>query len=194
MNFKAKIEENNLNAFNVHDHLQYLPVDEIRKHQVNNNFALCLINILGDLNIGTMVRSAVIFGATKVYIAGRRRFDKRSSVGAHNYIDIEHIDAYDLDTDQVFYDKILEKLEKDNWETVCCETEGIPIQDFSAQKRKKYPCFIMGSEGFGIPDQVLERADECVTIPQFGVMRSLNVASAASIIMYEYTRLKDKND
>jgi hypothetical protein len=30
--------------------------------------------------------------------------------------------------------------------------------------------------------------DECVEIPQFGVVRSLNVHVSAAVAMYEYTR------
>ena len=186
MNFKQKIIENNDNNFNVRDELQNLPLDDILNYQPKNGFAVCALNILGDLNIGTIIRSAVIFGADKFYIAGRKRWDRRSSVGSHNYIDIEYVDAWDDSTETLNYDKILKTVNQ-NYVTVACETEGLPIKEFPKGKMFK-PCFIFGSEGFGIPSNVLDNVNYCVTIPQLGVLRSLNVSSAASIIMYEYVR------
>ena len=67
MNYNEKIIENNLNAFNVRDELQNLPIEQIKNYQPKNGFAICCLNILGDLNIGTTIRSAVMFGADKVF-------------------------------------------------------------------------------------------------------------------------------
>ena len=38
---------------------------------------------------------------------------------------------------------------------------------------------------------VLNEVDECVVIPQQGVIRSLNVHVAASIAIFEYNRQRD---
>jgi tRNA G18 (ribose-2'-O)-methylase SpoU len=51
------------------------------------------------------------------------------------------------------------------------------------------PLFIFGEEGCGIPKSILDHCNHhgmIVEIPQFGSVRSLNVASAASIVMYDY--------
>ncbi|HJW28447.1 MAG TPA: 23S rRNA (guanosine(2251)-2'-O)-methyltransferase RlmB, partial [Saprospiraceae bacterium] len=47
---------------------------------------------------------------------------------------------------------------------------------------------ILGSEGEGIANDLLRKADEIAFIPQSGKMDSLNVSVAAGIIMYEVQR------
>ena len=53
------------------------------------------------------------------------------------------------------------------------------------------PCaFIMGSEGKGISQGMLDLSDEKVAIPMSGEIASLNVSAAASVVMYEAVRQK----
>lgn len=53
------------------------------------------------------------------------------------------------------------------------------------------PCaFIMGSEGKGISQGMLDLADEAVAIPMSGVISSLNVSVATSVVLYEAVRQK----
>ena len=47
---------------------------------------------------------------------------------------------------------------------------------------------LLGKEKEGIPVEYLQQVDLCVEIPQFGIIRSLNVHVCASIILWEYTR------
>jgi TrmH family RNA methyltransferase len=47
---------------------------------------------------------------------------------------------------------------------------------------------ILGNEAKGLDAEVLEYADEIVKIPMLGRADSLNVASAAAIIIYEVAR------
>jgi RNA methyltransferase, TrmH family len=46
----------------------------------------------------------------------------------------------------------------------------------------------VGSEKYGLPDEWLARADVLVRIPMFGRADSLNVATAAAIVLYEAVR------
>ena len=48
--------------------------------------------------------------------------------------------------------------------------------------------FIIGSEGAGVPKEVLAQADEMVAIPQSPRVESLNAGIAASILLYEAAR------
>ncbi len=47
---------------------------------------------------------------------------------------------------------------------------------------------IMGSEGFGISNDLLKLSDKVIKIPILGKIESLNVANAASVIIYEAVR------
>lgn len=48
--------------------------------------------------------------------------------------------------------------------------------------------FVIGSEGAGIPKDVLAQADEVVVVPQSSRVESLNAGIAASILLYEAAR------
>lgn len=47
---------------------------------------------------------------------------------------------------------------------------------------------VLGAEGRGIPAPLIPLLDVCVEIPQYGLIRSLNVHVTGAIVMYEYTR------
>lgn len=51
---------------------------------------------------------------------------------------------------------------------------------------------VMGAEDKGIDEGILSIATECIKIPQKGQIESLNVSAAASIIMFEAVRQRDK--
>lgn len=48
---------------------------------------------------------------------------------------------------------------------------------------------VFGSEGFGLPPEILANdAESVLTIPQWGPVRSLNLATAVGIVLYEAYR------
>jgi TrmH family RNA methyltransferase len=57
----------------------------------------------------------------------------------------------------------------------------------------KYPSpsvLIVGNEGHGLPDDIIQGSDLTVTIPVYGKAESLNVGIASGIILYEIARQK----
>jgi len=73
---------------NVVDHLAWMTDEEIitKLDQNKQNLSLLLVNIEYDNNIGNIIRSANAFGVDKVYIYGRKKFDRRGSVGAEFFM------------------------------------------------------------------------------------------------------------
>lgn len=50
-------------------------------------------------------------------------------------------------------------------------------------------CLVFGSETEGMPPRILEKyPDQCFTIPMNGTVRSLNLATATGIVLYEALR------
>jgi TrmH family RNA methyltransferase len=47
---------------------------------------------------------------------------------------------------------------------------------------------ILGSEGSGLPDDLLQQVDRRITIPMHGAVESLNVGVAAALVLYEAFR------
>ncbi len=53
--------------------------------------------------------------------------------------------------------------------------------------------FIVGSEGAGVPKDVLAQADQVVAIPHSAKVESLNAGIAASVLLYEAARQRGKH-
>ena len=53
--------------------------------------ALLEHGVNGDRNLGGLVRNAACFNAAAVLYTGRRKFDRRSAVGAHNVVSLVHV-------------------------------------------------------------------------------------------------------
>ncbi|HWR08011.1 RNA methyltransferase [Sporomusa sp.] len=53
---------------------------------------------------------------------------------------------------------------------------------------KRSTAIILGNEGQGVCQELIDKADACLTIPLVGQAESLNVAVAAGIILYEAVR------
>jgi len=184
---ESRLAEPSLLKYNVHTPLQALPVEKLKKisEATALPLALMLYNLHGDMNVGMSIRTAVILGCSDVYIIGRRKYDRRPEVGAKHYI---HLHRYqDIATD--FF-------EKNKLIPIFVEQGGQPLESFSFRPYLpgKLPdgwkaVLVLGSESYGIPKSLLQALQApIVSISQYGVLRSLNVAIAASIVLYEYSK------
>jgi hypothetical protein len=63
--------------------------------------------------------------------------------------------------------------------------DSAPLPAFPFPRRA---ALVLGREKQGLPPELLALMDACVEIPQFGVVRSLNVHVSAAVAMYEYLR------
>jgi len=174
------------NGFNVLDELKDKTLEELQEIQKSRqkNFAVACINVDGDLNISNLIRSAVIFGANAFYIIGKKKFDRRGCVGAQNYIDIKYIE-YDPKYDAP--EKALELL-LEQYTLVALEQDSRSMNLSHVDSMIPGICLLLGSEGKGLPKDILDAVDFTVEIPQVGIMRSLNVSSAGAIAMYEISK------
>lgn len=57
-----------------------------------------------------------------------------------------------------------------------------------ASSRRRPTILLLGKEKEGIPVQYLTAVDQCVEIPQMGILRSLNVHVSGAIAIWEYTK------
>lgn len=141
---------------------------------------LMLFNLDGNMNIAMSVRSAAVLGCSDVWIIGKRKYDARPEVGAKNYINVHKLENIDPTT---FF-------EENNLQPFLIEQGGSPLEETNFKHNfDKQVCFVMGSESHGLPDELLNIKNiPRVTISQYGLIRSLNVSIAASIVMYEYLK------
>jgi tRNA G18 (ribose-2'-O)-methylase SpoU len=180
-------------CFNVHDHYKDLSVEDLKliSNATRLPYAVCLLNLEYDLNIGNCIRSAHIFGAERVFIFGRRRYDLRSTVGAHHYIDIVKYDFNELTDDEVICTQFANMVSEYNLEPLIIDktNDSMDIAQSYIYNGYDYktPCLVFGNENAGIPTCLTDKYP-CFHIPQRGVIRSLNVASAAAVAMYEFSK------
>ena len=153
-------------------------------------FSVGCINITGELNVGMMIRSACLFGAENFYIFGRKKFDKRSTVGAGKYINIVQ---YTFDDPMTADESILTEMKLLKHSVVLCEQGGDEIGTYKSrpwyEKGLMNPVFMFGSESHGLPQVISEHPYfNKVSIPQRGVLRSFNVSAAMNIIVWDYLK------
>ena len=55
----------------------------------------------------------------------------------------------------------------------------------------KKTCFVLGAEKWGLSDELVSKVDECIFIPMRGMVQSLNVSVAASILLFEAVRQRN---
>ncbi len=55
----------------------------------------------------------------------------------------------------------------------------------------KKTCFVLGAEKWGLSDQLISKVDESIFIPMSGMVQSLNVSVAASILLFEAIRQRE---
>lgn len=193
INYKKIITETNSQMFNVRD--------EFKNNSVEENVAVCnrdslpfsvgVINVTGCLNVGMMIRSACLMGAENFYIFGRNKFDKRSTVGAENYINIvQYVFDDPIHADMQIATKLQELEKMMKYTTVLCDTGGLELSRNTSWTSLKdtHPLFLFGSESHGLPNAVSNSFNIKVSIPQRGVLRSFNVSAAMNIIVWDYIR------
>lgn len=177
---------------NVHDHHKHLSVEELRAISQEDRlpFAVCVLNITGELNVGTVVRNAHLTGAERVGIVGRRKFDKRGAVGAENYVIIDRIDALEDDHVNIDPAPFWSWIDQHHYVPFFVEQGGTDIGyvHWGEIRAKIFPrkiCLVFGNENRGIDARILrDPRGQVVSLAQRGVIRSFNVASASSIAMY----------
>lgn len=134
-------------------------------------------------NIGTMIRTAVAAGYGMI-IAVKGTADVyspkvlRATAGMIFDIPIVYVDDTQALADLI---KVLGKRI-----AVTTVDGGVPYYE---EDLKSGIALVIGNEGNGVSDEVLELADIRVTIPMRGEIESLNAAVSAAILMYESVRL-----
>lgn len=137
-------------------------------------------NLTHDFNKASAIRSGNAFLVKESYLVGKRQYDKRGTVGTNHFERIYHADTF-----QEVFDLL--KL---------CGYTIYAVDNIASYKPQNilnvsFPrksAFVMGEEQKGLDEDTIKQCDGMVYIEQFGSVRSMNVACAASCIMLEYSR------
>lgn len=156
-----------------------LSPDEVRETlaPLRNDFSIALTAPGNAFAIGAVIRVAHSYLAREVFVVGRGGWYEKASMGMHRYETIRRV----ADTDELLSTiegRPLWVLEKD-------------VARRSVHAVERFPpgvVIALGSERFGVPRELVERADEIIGIPMYGVNHSLPVTVAAGIVMNEWAR------
>ena len=66
--------------------------DELSKKR--NELEIAIENVSHDFNVGTIVRSANSFNASRVHIIGRKKYNRRGAMCTDKYLKIVHWESY----------------------------------------------------------------------------------------------------
>jgi len=145
------------------------------KKEYKNNI-LFLDNVQDPGNIGTLLRSCCAFG-----------FD---TIVLDNCCDIYNPKVIRSSEGAIFKlsfvnDTIID-LKNKGYKIIATSMNGISIDKFDYKSIDKY-VLVLGNEGHGVRQEILDICDYNLTIPMKNI-ESLNVGVAGSIIMYEFKK------
>lgn len=144
---------------------------------------LVLDNLRSAFNVGALFRTADTARLARIVTCGytahppHPRLDK-TALGTLPYVPTEHVET----TAQA---------------VAALRSQGIPVWALETTARSRrytdlpFPrpvALVVGNEALGVEPGVLGLCDEVVEVPVFGCKNSLNVASAAAVVVYEILR------
>ena len=144
---------------------QYKEIDKL-------SFVVVLDNIRSLNNIGSVFRTSDAFLVEKIYLCGITATPPhpdihKTALGAENSVEWVYfnntIDA-------------VEKLQSDGYIVYGIEQvkDSFSLQNMVLKSNEKY-ALVLGNEVKGVQQEVVDKCNGCIEIPQFGTKHSLNV-------------------
>lgn len=150
---------------------------KIEEKEIGNR--LLLIDALQDPgNLGTIIRSAVAFDIDTIVLGDNTvdLYNEKVLRATQGLIFHTNIIRRNLNT-------FIKELKHNNYQIMGTRvTHGVPVEDLEIQDKF---AFIMGNEGNGVDEELLELCDDYIYIPMNANCESLNVGVATGIILYE---------
>lgn len=135
-------------------------------------------------NVGSVFRTADAFGIKKLYLCGitprpPHREIQKTAIGAQDSVDWEYV---------ANSSELVDKLKVKGYQIIIAEQtdESVQLDQLTINSQLAY-ALVLGHEVDGVSQEVVDKADIAVEIPQFGTKHSLNVSVAAGITMYTIT-------
>lgn len=157
------------------------------KQQEKFPIIVVLDNIRSLNNIGSFFRTSDAFNVQKIYLCGitaqpPHREIQKTALGATESVEWEYVE------DVI---SLIDDLKKSN--VVICPVEQAEkttlLQDVRIKPELTY-ALIFGNEVEGVNQQIIDKSDLILEIPQFGTKHSLNVSVCAGVVLWELVRLR----
>jgi tRNA (guanosine-2'-O-)-methyltransferase len=153
------------------------------RRDVKGRVALVLDSVQSGFNVGAILRTAAAYRVEHVWLAGATPSPqsagvRKTALGTDRYLTITSVErAIDA----------LDAAHAEGFRIVGIELAGgaHPLHDLNLGDAV---CLVVGNEYHGVSAAVLRACDDVAFLPQMGKVGSLNVATAASIALYEARR------
>ncbi len=131
-----------------------------------------------NVNLSRMARVAGCCGLERIICIGNAKLDRKI---ARDSADTLHIETHRSLV------PVLESLRTNGYRLVGLEqtSNSKNLHEYQFAHRT---ALVIGNERSGLTDDILAKLDDVVEIPVWGLPYSYNVASAATMAMYEYCR------
>lgn len=146
-------------------------------------YILLLDDIRSMNNIGSVFRTGDAFKVEKVYLCGitatpPHREIQKTALGADETVTWEYVE--DVLT-------LVKKLQSEGVIVAAVEQveNSVSLLNFIPAENQKY-AFVFGNEVFGVNQAVVEQADFCLEIPQYGTKHSLNISVTAGVVAWDF--------
>ena len=170
------------------DDLNRKSVEEF-KRSVKTPVIAVLENIRSAYNVGSVFRTADAFLLEAVYITGYtakppHKEIKKTALGAEDSVDWCY---FPNATDAILQLKNL------GYTIYAVEqvVDSLKLQDVQFGEQDKI-AVIFGNEVTGVEEATILQCDGCIEIPQLGMKHSLNIATAAGVVLWEIIRTRMK--
>lgn len=164
--------------------LQRIDIDTFRRAE-KLPLVMVLDNVRSLHNVGSVLRTADAFRLATVYMCGITATPPsaeihKTALGAEDSVSW----TYCADTLEAVV-----RLQAEGYVVLAVEqVEGSEkLGTFRFDPRKKY-ALVMGNEVKGVRQDVVDRCDAALEIPQYGTKHSMNVSVTAGIVMWEAFR------
>lgn len=160
--------------------VNYTSLEDFLSKRQNNKKVIITDGVEDPHNMGSIIRTAVCAGFDAVIFPSRRNAVinatvEKSSAGAINHIDLIMVNSLS---------STIDKLKNDDFWIIATD---INAKDnyYDIDYCNMNFAIVMGSEKEGISTTIMKKADYRIKIPILNDFDSLNVANAASIVIYE---------
>lgn len=170
-------------SLNVRDEFKGMSKDAIKAalEPRRNGLHFAFVNAIRDFNFSALIRVCNAFACEGVMYSGFRKFDPRGAVGTLHYENVQHY------PNELIFKDLIRAGQDIGYKFVVAESDeydkSVMLPDYQWNDKT---ILMLGEESVGVPEEYIALADEIVTIPQIGSVRSLNVASAGHVLAYDY--------
>ena len=144
-----------------------------------------LDNVRSQHNIGSVFRTSDAFRVTEILLCGITATPPnveihKTALGAEDAVSWRYFEETQ---------EALQTLKKDGYTVFSIEQaeNSISLETITLEKEKKY-AVIFGHEVHGVQQAIVDAADGCIEIPQYGTKHSLNVSVTAGIVIWDFFR------